>query len=36
MLRFGFAVIGYSCHLLTQGMPLLIINEHSLDVSVDK
>nr|XP_019918067.2 probable phospholipid-transporting ATPase IA isoform X5 [Crassostrea gigas] len=23
--------IGYSCHLLTQGMPLLIINEHSLD-----
>ncbi|XP_061165373.1 probable phospholipid-transporting ATPase IA isoform X3 [Saccostrea echinata] len=23
--------IGYSCQLLTQGMPLLIINEHSLD-----
>ncbi|KAL5012928.1 hypothetical protein ScPMuIL_011479 [Solemya velum] len=23
--------IGYSCHLLTPGMPLVIINEHSLD-----
>ncbi|KAJ8297759.1 hypothetical protein KUTeg_024290 [Tegillarca granosa] len=23
--------IGYSCKLLTQGMPLLVINEHSLD-----
>ncbi|OWF51162.1 phospholipid-transporting ATPase IA [Mizuhopecten yessoensis] len=23
--------IGYSCKLLTQGMPLLIVNEHSLD-----
>ena len=25
--------IGYSCRLLTQPMPLLILNEHSLDVS---
>lgn len=27
--------IGYSCQLLTQGMPLLVINEHSLDGTRD-
>jgi len=26
--------IGYSCKLIVQGMPLLIINEDSLDVSI--
>lgn len=26
--------IGYSCQLITQGMPILIVNEGSLDVSV--
>ena len=28
------SILGYSCKLLTQGMPMLIINEHSLDVSI--
>lgn len=27
--------IGYSCQLITQGMPILIVNEGSLDVSVN-
>lgn len=28
--------IGHSCHLLTQGMPLIILNSDSLDVSNDR
>lgn len=26
--------IGYSCKLIVHGMPLILINEHSLDVSI--